>query len=113
MSATSPKEQAHRQSQARLRAELILKVRSGLMTAAAAAKALGVSRKTYYKWEKRALEGMVEGLCERDSGRPPSETDEEKEGLKKKVAELERELRLKQQSEELRKLLMSEMEKKG
>jgi DNA-binding XRE family transcriptional regulator len=113
MSRTNPKEQAQRQAQARLRAELILKVRSGLMTAAAAAKALGVSRKTYYKWEKRALGGMMEALCERDSGRPASEPDEEKERLKRTVTELERELRLRQQSEELRKLLRSEMEKKG
>jgi len=38
--------------------------------------------------------------------------DEEKEGLRRKVQELERELRLKQQSEELRKLLRSEAQKK-
>ena len=113
MSPISPKEQAQRQAQARLRAELILKVRSGLMTASAAAKALGVSRKTYYKWEKRALEGMVEGLCERDSGRPASEADEQKERLKRTVRMLERELRLRQQSEKLRKRLKSEAEKKG
>ena len=113
MSPSNPKQQTQRLAQARLRAELILKVRSGLMTASAAAKRLGVSRKTYYKWEKRALTGMVDGLCEREAGRPASKPDEEKENLKKKVAELERELRLRQQSEELRKLLRSEMEKKG
>jgi len=39
--------------------------------------------------------------------------DEEKEGLRRKVQELERELRLKQQSEELRKLLRSEAQKKA
>ena len=33
-----------------LRAEMIMKVRCGLMTAAQAAARLGVSRKTYYKW---------------------------------------------------------------
>jgi transposase len=113
MSPSKTKQQTQREAQARLRAELILKVRSGMMTASAAAKRLGVSRKTYYKWEKRALAGMVEGLCERDSGRPALKPDEEKESLRKKVAELERELRLRKQSEELRKLLRSEMEKKG
>jgi transposase len=113
MSPSNLKQQAQREAQARLRAELILKVRSGLMTASAAAERLGVSRKTYYKWEKRALAGMVEGLCDRDVGRPASQPDEEKETLRKKVAELERELRLKKQSEELRNLLRSEMEKKG
>jgi transposase len=100
-------------AQARRRAELILKVRAGQMTASEAAKRLGVSRKTYYKWEQRALEGMLEGLCERNSGRPACEPDEEKENLKKKVMELERELKAKQQSEELRKLLKAEMGKKG
>jgi DNA invertase Pin-like site-specific DNA recombinase len=39
--------------QARLRAELILKVRAGLMTATEAAGHLGVSRKTYYTRTKR------------------------------------------------------------
>ena len=38
------------QQMARLRAELIMKVRCGLMTAAEAARQLGVSRKTFYKW---------------------------------------------------------------
>ena len=33
---------------ARLRAEVIMKVRCGLMTAQQAAEQLGVSRKTYY-----------------------------------------------------------------
>ena len=109
----SSSRQAQRQVQARRRVELILKVRSGMMTAAEAARLLGVSRKTYYKWEKRALEGMLEGLCERNSGRPASVPDEEKESLRKRVAELEQELRLKQQSQELRDLLGSEAKKKG
>ncbi len=100
-------------AQTRVRAELILKVRAGIITATEAARQLGVSRKTYYKWENRALTAMMEGLCERSSGRPALEVDEEKEGLKKRVAKLERELRLRQQSEELRALLRSESKKKG
>jgi transposase len=101
------------QAQARRRAELILKVRAGQMSASEAAKQLGISRKTYYKWEQRALQGMLEGLCERNSGRPPYEPDEEKEQLQKRVQELERELRMKQQSEELRSLLKAQSGKKG
>jgi transposase len=100
-------------SEARQRAELIVKVRSGLISATEAARRLGVSRKTYYKWEKRALAGMLEGLCGREPGRPASKPDEEKEKLEKKVAALERQLRLRQQGEELRKLLRAEAEKKG
>ena len=99
--------------EARLRAELILKVRAGVMSAAEAAKQLGVSRKTYYKWEKRGLAAMLQGLCGRSSGRPASQTDEEKEQLRRKVSELERELQGRQQSEELRSLLRGEAEKKG
>ena len=90
------------EAQARKRAELILKVRSGMMSAADAARELGVSRKTYYKWEHRALEAMLEGFEERSSGRPSVEKDEEKEELKAKVQALERELRLGQKRDELR-----------
>ena len=98
---------------ARRRAEMIMKVRCGLLTAKEVARQLGVSRKTYYKWEKRGLAAMMEGLCERSSGRPALEPDEEKENLKKKVQKLRRQLQRKQQSEELRRLLRSESEKKG
>lgn len=90
------------EAEARKRAELILKVRSGMMSAADAARELGVSRKTYYKWEHRALEAMLEGLEEREGGRPALEKDPEKEELKAKVQALERELRLRQKRDELR-----------
>jgi transposase len=105
--------QNEQDAQARLRAELILKVRSGVLSASEAAKQLGGSRKTYYKWEKRGLAAMMEGLCERDSGRPASVPDEEKESLRKKVTELEEQLRQKQQREQLRTLLRAEGEKRG
>jgi transposase len=58
------------QGQARRRAQLIVEVRSGKKTAALAAAELGVSRKTWYKWENRALEAMVEALTDRPTGRP-------------------------------------------
>jgi len=101
------------QSEARKRADLILKVRSGMLSAAEAARQMGVSRKTYYKWESRALAGMLEGLSERSSGRPASVPDSEKEELKKRVSELEREVRLKQQRLELRTMLGTDAKKKG
>ena len=71
--------------------DLILKVRSGRMTASEAALEMGVSRKTYYKWEKRALEGMVSALETRPGGRPEKKLDPEKEELKEKLATLEKE----------------------
>lgn len=97
------------------RAEVILRVRSGQMNATQAAKELGVSRKTYYKWEKRALQGMVEELSERSSGRPGSEADEEKEAMRKRIRELESELEKTKQSLAIRKLLndSTDAEKKG
>ena len=48
--------------QAEKRAQIILEVRSGRMTAEDGAKALGVSRKTFYRWEKRGLRGLLEAL---------------------------------------------------
>ena len=99
-------------ARARLTAELILQVRSGMMTASEAATQLGVSRKTYYKWEKRGLAAMLDGLGARPPGRPASELDEEKESMKRRIQELERELRLKERTETLRELLRSGGKKK-
>jgi len=113
---TKPKNSTTASDQEALkRAELVLKVRSGQISAAAAAQQLGISRKTYYKWEKRALQGMLEALCERSSGRPASVADEEKQTLKKRLAQLEKELILMKESAELHKLLgtATTAEKKG
>ena len=72
--------------------EIILKVRGREITAKRAAALLGISRKTYYKWENRALAGMAESLRERPNGRPPGPPeDPEKEALRKEVAALKRE----------------------
>jgi transposase len=101
------------EAEARMRAEWILKVRAGVISAAQAAKELGVSRKTYYKWERRGLSAMMAGLCGRNSGRPASVPDEEKERLRRRVQELEKQLRIKQQSEELRQLLRAEVGEKS
>lgn len=50
---------------------MILKVLKEEYTATAAAAELGISRKSYHNWEKRALKGMVEALTEKEPGRPP------------------------------------------
>lgn len=96
----------------RQKAELILKVRSGLMSASEAARQLKISRKTYYKWEQRGLEAMLEALCERSSGRPPGGADGEKEQMQRRIRELERELERKERAEELRKRIKQLSEKK-
>jgi transposase len=74
------------------RAEIILKVRSGFLTAVEAAKILGVSRKTYYKWEKRGLSGLVNALDAGKNGRPEqSEENLETQKLQEEITRLREE----------------------
>ncbi|MBM4142471.1 MAG: helix-turn-helix domain-containing protein [Lentisphaerae bacterium] len=103
----SPREQA------RQRAEMILKVRGGQITAQEAARGLGISRKTYYKWEQRGLAAMLDGLCERSSGRPASRPDGEKESLQTTVGQLQMELKEQEQRQQIRNLLKADGGKKG
>ena len=70
-----------------LRAEMIMKVRCGLMTAAQAAARLGVSRKTYYKWEQRGLAALLDGLSDHRPGRPASRSDDQRLDLERQLAE--------------------------
>jgi len=72
------------------RLEAITRVRAGQSTVAAAARALGISRKTYYEWEDRALEAVTEALQDRRPGRPAKPVDPEKEELRQRLAELQR-----------------------
>jgi transposase-like protein len=92
-----------------LRASLILQVRSGQITAQQAAQQLGISRQAFYKWEKRALKALLNALEDQPPGRPKGITDPEKDQLKNRVQELERQVRLYEQRESLRTLL-KEME---
>jgi transposase len=93
------------QELARERALVILRVRSGEMTAKQGAQALGVSRKTYYEWEERALKAMALALENRVAGRPCVSTDEEKEILRKRIRELEKKLDLAEKALEVKELL--------
>lgn len=66
------------------------------MSVSAAASELGVSRKTYYQWETKAFESMLEALTENEPGRPalPPEVEENRklreyiEFQKEQLAEL-------------------------
>src|SRR5574341_2024333 len=102
---SEPKPSPHQQALARQRAQLIMQVRSGVLTAEAAARQLGVSRKTYYKWERRALTAIVEALGNRDQGRPPQPSDPEKAALRRQTEELQAKLAVLEQTERLRRLL--------
>jgi transposase len=101
------------QALARQRAQLIMQVRSGVLTAEAAARQLGVSRKTYYKWERRALAAMVAALGNRGQGRPPQPRDPEKAALRRQTAELQAKLTVLEQTERLRQLLAQPDKKNG
>ncbi|MBC2705135.1 leucine zipper domain-containing protein [Desulfobacula sp.] len=67
------------------RVELIMKVNCGLMTASQAARDLKVSRKTYYKWEKKALTALLGSVTDRQPGRPEIKPRKEQELLEKKL----------------------------
>ena len=90
---------------ARERASIILQVRSGVLTATEGAERLGISRKTYYEWEDRALEAMALALENHPAGRPPTLLDAEKEELQTKVQDLEKKLYLAEKTIEVKDLL--------
>lgn len=89
---------------ARMRAEVILKVRAGLMTATEAAAMLGVSRKTYYQWEKRGLGAMLRQLEDQSPGRPATGPSPAA-ALTARVSELEAKLKAAEQTAEIRAVL--------
>jgi hypothetical protein len=64
------------------------------LTATEGAERLGISRKTYYEWEDRALQAMALALENHAPGRPPVPPDAEKEELQRKVLDLEKRLYL-------------------
>jgi len=100
-----PKSSPPQQALARQRAQLIMQVRSGLLSAQEAARQLGISRKTYYKWERRALAAMVEALGNREPGRPPLPIDPEKQALERQAQELQAKLEGLEQREQIRQRL--------
>lgn len=92
-------------AKARQRAELILKVRSGQMTAKDAAQTLGISRQQYYQWEQRALQALLKAVEDQPTGRPRTPTDPEKELLQRRVQQLEQQVQHQEHKEQLRQLL--------
>jgi transposase len=90
---------------ARRRAAVIFAVRSGQITAEEGARRLGVSRKTYYEWEHRALEAMTEAMEDRAPGRPSTQQDEEKQRLQDEIAELRNKLFVAEKTVEVRDML--------
>ena len=93
--------------QARTRAEMIMKVRSGQLSVKAAAELLGISRKTYYEWEAKGLGGMLRNLEDQEAGRPSEQESAEVLAMKAKIAELEGRLSVACQTAEIRAVLMA------
>ena len=91
---------------ARLRAKIIMQVLSGAMTAVEGARQLGVSRKTYYEWENRALKAVTDAMVDGEAGRPEiAQEDPEKEALKRTLAETQKELCVARESIYVRRVL--------
>lgn len=90
---------------ARQRAAVVFAVRSGQITVEEGARRLGVSRKTYYGWERRALQAMTEAMEDRAPGRPNTPQDEEKQRLQKQLIELQKKLFVAQKTVEVRDML--------
>jgi len=87
-------------------ATVILRVRSGQITATEGAQILGISRKTYYQWEKKGLEAMMSELEQQTPGRPSRASNPELEAMLKKISQLEKELEVAKQTAEVRAILM-------
>ena len=93
------------QQTARHRAEVIMKVRCGLMSASQAANQLGVSRKTYYKWEQRGLGALLSGLEDQPHGRPCQPVDSQRQALEKQLEQAHRDNALLKHKMELKDVL--------
>lgn len=90
---------------ARQRAAVVFAVRSGQITVKEGARRLGISRKTYYEWESRALQAMTEAMEDRAPGRPGMPQDEEKHQLQQEIAELKEKLFVAEKTAEVRDML--------
>lgn len=84
---------------------MVFAVRSGQITAREGARRLGVSRKTYYEWERRALQAMTEAMEDKAPGRPNMPSDEEKQRLEEQVEELQKKLFVAEKTVEVRDML--------
>lgn len=93
------------------RAEVIIKVCAEKMSATEAAKELGVSRKTYYQWQNKALTGMMEALEDGRGGRPSQQEDPQVKQLRRDKEQLEIQNELLQMRLQIQKIMAEEMPK--
>ncbi len=96
---------------ARQRAALVVQVQSGVITVAEAARQLGISRKSYYQWERKALQAMVEALRDRPGGRPTATPDPEKEALVQQNRQLQEKLQVLEDTQLVHRVMSSPYKK--
>jgi transposase len=104
---------AAKESRARQRMLLILRVQAGTKTATEAAAELGVSRQTFHQWEKRGLHALFQAMEEQASGRPPTPENPELEALKQQVQRLEHDLAITEQIAQMRGSLLRQLEQES
>ena len=95
-----------KQQTARLRAEMIMKVRCGLLTARQAAAQMGVSRKTFYKWEQRGLNALLDNVTDQPPGCRANPSDGHIQDLEKQLSQAHREIDLLNRKMALKDVLM-------
>jgi transcription initiation factor TFIID subunit TAF12 len=78
---------------ARRRAALLVQVQCSQITATEAAAQLGIARKSYYQWERRALAALLAAMRERPQGRRTTPRDPQKEQLQRQVQQLQEQVR--------------------
>lgn len=86
---------------------VILQRLAGNLTAIQAAQQVGVSRKTYYQWEERALQGMQAALSPGRTGRPPSKPETALACLEAQNHQLRQQVELLEQRVRAREVLTS------
>ena len=81
-----------KKDKAQQRAGVIMEVLSGKITVRNAARKLGVSRKTYYQWQERALSAVMGALEDQPTGRPSTPKDPQKQQMQKHIDSMEKEM---------------------
>ena len=84
------------------KAQAVLAVWTERCQPAQVCRQLGISRKTYYQWEARALQGLLEAVTQQPPGRPRQADRPKERHLERKVDQLQKELDQAQESQEIR-----------
>ena len=94
---------------AQMRMNVIMRVQNREITATQGAEELGISRKTYYEWENRALLSLHKTLSDRPAGRPEKEFNPYVEELENKIKNLSQQVLMLEQEREIRDILQGEL----